>query len=367
MKKAKIYEQIFTYLKNAIKIGELKIGEAIYSEPELCKKFNVSRTSVRKAIRKLVAENLLVSKQGIGTFVKGTGSGLIYNSICLINHHTRILCYDIADTHYMDGIFGVEAEVTNQKMDFQVFSGVLKSPEELVSLKQHKVDGLIVDEAFLNYGFDLEIFNQITPHIVILKGNPKVTKLPCIVPDYEDGFKQIIDLLGKKQLSNSLYLHESVSSDGQYKLAEFKRTLKVKHCPSPEFVDYSENMSLDNFGNIDHYTLIFKALEKYLGSPSFPSCIIAAHDHAAVKAMNVVKQHHMQVPGDIGIVGFNNMNIATMVVPAITSVNVNMRQMGGMAVKFLLDLIHGKTDDVVRQIPVQLLERKSHKSVEGKK
>lgn len=360
MRKGKIYEQISSHLKDAITSGELKIGEAIYSEPELCKKFNVSRTSVRKAIRELVEENLLVSKQGLGTFVKGNGHGIIYNCICLVNHHTRKLQYDIADTYYMDGIFGVESEVTERKMDFQVFSGVLKSAEELVALKQHKVDGLVIDGLFLSYNrFSIEKFTQITPHILVLNGNPDETNLPCVVPDCEDGFRQIIELLGKERIANSVFLHESVSSTGRFLLAEFKRALKSNRCPKPGFVDYSENLTFDNFSDVDHYTLIFQALEKHLVSP--PSCIIASHDHAAAKALKVLRQHNLQVPQDVEIIGFNNMNVSTMVSPRITTVDVNMRNGGRMAVKFLMELIHGETGDSIRKLPVKLLKRESHK------
>ena len=39
--------------------GELKIGDAIYSENLLCEKLGVSRTSVRKAIRLMIEENIL--------------------------------------------------------------------------------------------------------------------------------------------------------------------------------------------------------------------------------------------------------------------------------------------------------------------
>ena len=47
----KIYQQVAAYLKQSIASGELKIGDAIYSENLLCEKLGVSRTSVRKAIR----------------------------------------------------------------------------------------------------------------------------------------------------------------------------------------------------------------------------------------------------------------------------------------------------------------------------
>jgi GntR family transcriptional regulator len=50
-------------------IGEWRPGEAIPSEMELAARFKVSQGTVRKAIDELSAENLLVRRQGKGTFV----------------------------------------------------------------------------------------------------------------------------------------------------------------------------------------------------------------------------------------------------------------------------------------------------------
>ena len=69
----------------------------------------------------------------------------------------------------------------------------------------------------------------------------------------------------------------------------------------------------------------------------------------------------MLVPDDIGIVGFYNMNIATMLEPYLTTVDINMGQAGVQAVKFLLDLIHDRTRDRLRMLPYHLMERQSHR------
>jgi GntR family transcriptional regulator len=58
-----LYQQIKT------QSGEWKPGEAIPSELELAARFRVSQGTVRKAIDELAAENLLVRRQGKGTFV----------------------------------------------------------------------------------------------------------------------------------------------------------------------------------------------------------------------------------------------------------------------------------------------------------
>lgn len=64
-----LYQQIKTLIMRGLQSGEWKPGEAIPSELELAARFRVSQGTVRKAIDELAAENLLVRRQGKGTFV----------------------------------------------------------------------------------------------------------------------------------------------------------------------------------------------------------------------------------------------------------------------------------------------------------
>ena len=53
----------------SLESGEWGPGDAIPSESELAARFSVSQGTVRKAIDEMAAENLLVRRQGKGTFV----------------------------------------------------------------------------------------------------------------------------------------------------------------------------------------------------------------------------------------------------------------------------------------------------------
>lgn len=64
-----LYRQIKTLILQALAKGEWKSGEIIPSEGELAVRFGVSQGTIRKAIDELAAENLLIRRQGKGTFV----------------------------------------------------------------------------------------------------------------------------------------------------------------------------------------------------------------------------------------------------------------------------------------------------------
>jgi GntR family transcriptional regulator len=64
-----LYQQIKALITQSLQSGEWKPGELIPSEVELAARYKVSQGTVRKAIDELSSENLLVRRQGKGTFV----------------------------------------------------------------------------------------------------------------------------------------------------------------------------------------------------------------------------------------------------------------------------------------------------------
>jgi len=69
IKPKRISDQVFDQLRELIFRGTLKAGEKMLTERELAVQMNVSRTTVRDAIQRLVAKGLIVQRQGQGTFV----------------------------------------------------------------------------------------------------------------------------------------------------------------------------------------------------------------------------------------------------------------------------------------------------------
>jgi GntR family transcriptional regulator len=63
------YKEVKNAMLAALAAGEWKAGEAIPSEKRLAERFAVSIGTLRKAIDELVADNILVRHQGLGTFV----------------------------------------------------------------------------------------------------------------------------------------------------------------------------------------------------------------------------------------------------------------------------------------------------------
>jgi len=67
--KIPLYYQIYDYFKNKIRTEELKEGEGLPPERDLAKIFEVSRETIRQALKKLEEENYIYRIHGNGTFV----------------------------------------------------------------------------------------------------------------------------------------------------------------------------------------------------------------------------------------------------------------------------------------------------------
>lgn len=76
IKPKRISDQVFDQLRELIYRGKLKPGEKLLTERELAKAMNVSRTTIRDAIQRLVTMGLIVQRQGQGTFVKAYDENL---------------------------------------------------------------------------------------------------------------------------------------------------------------------------------------------------------------------------------------------------------------------------------------------------
>ena len=95
MARTPAYKAVYFSIKLAIQDGSYKAGSLLPSEPELEKQFNVSRTTVRKAISLLTTEGYLDVKQGRGTLVLDITTTQRLNSITSITETLMRRGYEV--------------------------------------------------------------------------------------------------------------------------------------------------------------------------------------------------------------------------------------------------------------------------------
>ena len=93
------------------------------------------------------------------------------------------------------------------------------------------------------------------------------------------------------------------------------------------------------------------------------SALFAGNDQMAIGAMKAAKAQGREIPGDIAVVGFDNLSVSSLIEPALTSVNVPCYQMGRLAASLIRDTLAGKECERLHLLETNLIIRRS--SCEG--
>jgi LacI family transcriptional regulator len=139
---------------------------------------------------------------------------------------------------------------------------------------------------------------------------------------------------------------------GQDRLEGYRQALKAHRIPVEEELivegDYTENSGM-------------VAMQRVL--PASPSAVFVASDMMAIGALKALRQIGRQVPQDIALVGFDDIPIASVIEPALTTVRQPIERMGSMAVEVLLSVLEDSSGEEAPAqrivLPTELVVRAS--------
>ena len=94
----------------------------------------------------------------------------------------------------------------------------------------------------------------------------------------------------------------------------------------------------------------YEAAEHFLHIRRRPTALIAAYDEAAMGAIHAFRAHGVDVPGDISVIGINDIPFAAYSNPPLTTIRTYRRENARMITELLLERIAEKTPSVPRQI-----------------
>ncbi len=93
---------------------------------------------------------------------------------------------------------------------------------------------------------------------------------------------------------------------------------------------------------------------------ALPTALVCGNDTVAMGVMKALDEHSIDVPGDISVVGFDNIDTASYLKPALTTIDIPKKELGRLAVKVLVDRLEsGRTYPLHVKLPFALLKRES--------
>ena len=205
------------------------------------------------------------------------------------------------------------------------------------SMLNRQVDGIIAidpSQMYLDNGFYEEI-NSKVPTIIVngildTKGNhicynEEIGTLEAFNYLYNLGHKKIAFIRGEK--SYSYDLKEKIYN-------RFINERKLK---------YSKVVNLGKGNTLEVVDGSQDILNKLFCDKDVPTAVFACNDLMAVATMNAAVKNGLNVPKDISIIGFDNTIISSITNPKITSVDLNIKDIGKKAAEGILQIVNSKS------------------------
>lgn len=109
------------------------------------------------------------------------------------------------------------------------------------------------------------------------------------------------------------------------------------------------------YEEMNYYPAIYRALEQFPQTDG----IFASSDVIAAQAIQVCNKLGISIPEQMRIVGFDDVNIASLTTPRITTIHQPVQEMAQEAVAMLVKAANGETVPERSVFPVSLIERES--------
>lgn len=108
-------------------------------------------------------------------------------------------------------------------------------------------------------------------------------------------------------------------------------------------------------------------LQECCNNSELPTALVCANDSIAISAMRALSDLKLEVPGDISVTGFDNIEDAYHTTPGLTTVNVEKEIIGRRAVQLMLHSIkHPDFPKETVYIPASIIHRESVSAYKGK-
>ena len=203
-------------------------------------------------------------------------------------------------------------------------------------LANRTVDGIIVCASRLAAQDLIALHERHKTPMVVINRIVNHPGIPCILVDLENAtYRAARHLLTLKHTRIAYLAGPGQSEQSRARrrglelaLTEAGLGLRSEWCPS-------------SFPNVDGG---FQAMSALLAMPiaDRPTAVLAYNDVMAMGALHAIRAHHLRVPHDVSIVGFDDIAMAAHTNPPLTTVDQPTYRMGKLAMQMLRHLMQGQ-------------------------
>jgi LacI family transcriptional regulator len=208
-------------------------------------------------------------------------------------------------------------------------------PQEMYQrvLRSGYIDGAIVASASLDTPIISDLLRDRIPFVSI--GRHPDERVHYVDVDNTNGARMVVEhliRLGHRRIATITGRLDMAA--GRDRLSGYRQALEARRIPVEEELivegDYTENSGM-------------VGMQQLLSAS--PSAVFAASDTMAIGALKALRETGLQVPQDVALVGFDDIPIASVVEPALTTVRQPINRLGSIAIEVLLSLIEDSLEE----------------------
>lgn len=319
------YILVENHIKQAIK--EKTIVDKLPGERTLASDLGFSYMTIRKAIDNLVNEGVLYKVPTKGTFVQHKKNRRKTMTIGYFLDNS--IEAGLSSPYYSLFFHSIEKIATKHGYSLTYFSELdLDNANKTLS----KLDGVIAS-CFPRIENTIQNLKNDLPIVVIDNSSADKT-IPSVIID---NFNAVVDSfdhlysLGHRRIGFMTGLEDS--DVGKDRCAGYRQGLSKHSIDMDEALVFRGNYSFESG---------LKGAEYFSSLTELPTAIMCANDSMALGAIKKFSRLGIKVPEDISILGFDDIPLASQVVPALTTVSAPIKDISQIAFDLLDRLIKGE-------------------------
>jgi len=207
---------------------------------------------------------------------------------------------------------------------------------------------------------DLKILENVEKPLILMSSFFKQTPYNFVTMDNEIGVYTATEYLIKKGHRDIMLVGSTIFINNYfYRMKGFMMALMDYGLDAADMRQITVEPTLNG-----SYRGVSDFLKKHSGP--LPTAIVTVNDTIAFGAIRALQEKGLKVPEDVSIIGFDDLPICQISYPRLTTIRVNKKEMGELAVQQLIELIEGKWQRGVSTVLfTELIERESVRDIPG--
>jgi DNA-binding LacI/PurR family transcriptional regulator len=351
-----LYRQVADNIKEKIGSGKLEVGAQIGSHQELARRYGVSLITVKKALADLISEGILFSRVGKGTYVAQKKAAVNFAQQKSIG----LVLSDLKSPFFSLIVHGVEQKASEMGCLLVLSNSSQRMEKEESQIEHFRhigVSGLIIASMTHVYRATptiRKLHKEKFPYVMVSYIADE--DIYFVGADHEKGAFMATAHLIKLGTRKIGYINgETGNLLGELRKKGYQRALKQYEIPFNEkFV-----FRLPHKGEWNDFQSGYEIGKRFAKLARRPEAVFAYNDLSALGFQQAVLEAGLQVPEEIAIVGFDDIERAAYAPVPLTTVHQPTALIGAETVMTLIKQMAGEPAPVRKILQPKLVIRES--------